>query len=373
MTAFEMAPLTEYTFSQEGNAAKITEEGWATPEPQFTWTVEKLATITLPLPKSPGAYVLRIRCAPYLAPDSVRFQRLVILINGKEAGSARLVADTLLDCEVPWSVLTQSEQLHIALQLPDAVQPSAIGRGEDHRLLGLAVKSLSLLRVAPRAEQEVPSPVESDDRPLSELMLEFESLGENCEFGLVQRRCGAEPLGLFRFSSAPYARLLAGLRAHFKGLGAPHNIEVQVSQTGREFMVFDKRFGFLYHAWVSVGEEEPEEIFKRESRRLPLLIRKLNEELTSGDKIFVYHGMDPLSLEQARALSKAMRAFGPTTLLWVELADDHNPPGAVVEIEPGLLKGHMDRFAPGENAHDLSLDCWIDMCRNAHRLWRKPQ
>ena len=34
--------------------------------------------------------------------------------------------------------------------------------------------------------------------PLDQLMLRFEALGDNCELGLVQRRAGAEPLGLLR-------------------------------------------------------------------------------------------------------------------------------------------------------------------------------
>jgi hypothetical protein len=193
----------------------------------------------------------------------------------------------------------------------------------------------------------------------------FESIGENCEFGLVQRRCGAEPLGLFRFSSAPFPKLVKALRARFEGLGKPNNLEIQVSDNGREYMVLDKCFGFLFHAWVLVGEMEPSEIAARETRRLPLLIRKLIEEMTLGDKLFVFHGMTPLTLEEARELAAALRDYGPATLLWTELADDDHAPGTVEFIEPGLLKGHMDRFAPGENAHDLSLDCWVTLCKNA--------
>ncbi len=33
----------------------------------------------------------------------------------------------------------------------------------------------------------------------------------------------------------------------------------------------------------------------------------------------------------------------------------------------------MDRFAPGENAHDLSLDCWLTLCRTAEAMVRVPQ
>jgi len=36
-----------------------------------------------------------------------------------------------------------------------------------------------------------------------DLVQRFESLGDNCEFGMVQRYAGAEPLSLFRFIVLP--------------------------------------------------------------------------------------------------------------------------------------------------------------------------
>jgi len=50
-----------------------------------------------------------------------------------------------------------------------------------------------------------------------ELMYRFESLGDNCEFGLVQRRCGAEPLGLFRFASIGTEQVARALEAGLEG------------------------------------------------------------------------------------------------------------------------------------------------------------
>lgn len=207
-----------------------------------------------------------------------------------------------------------------------------------------------------------PSAAESEI-PVKELMTSFESIGENCEFGLVQRRCGAEPLGLLRFSSAPLPKLLAALKAGFAGMGLSENVEVQVSGNGREYMILDKAFGLLYHAWVQVGEDTAEKVREREVRRLPFLIRKLTEDFSSAEKIFVFHGIAPLNLEQAEELADAVQSYGPSKLLWVELADAHNPAGTAKEVAPGLLKGFMDRFAPGENAHDLSLDCWVKVCK----------
>ena len=133
-------------------------------------------------------------------------------------------------------------------------------------------------------------------------------------------------------------------------------------------MIKDKRFGLLYHAWVLTGEMTPEEVHQREIRRLPLLVRKLKEDLAAAEKIFVYHGMGRLSDADATLLVTALRRYGANTLLWVELADADHPAGTVEWAGTGLLKGYIDRFAPGEDAHDLSLDCWLAICREAWRL-----
>lgn len=205
----------------------------------------------------------------------------------------------------------------------------------------------------------------------AELMLGFESIGENCEFGLVQRRCGAEPLGLLRFASSPYDKLLSALLGRFADMGRADLLEVQVSDNGQEYMVLDRKFGFLFHAWALVGEKSVEEVSQRERRRVPFLVRKLVEDLESGEKIFVYHGMQPLKRQEADRLALALRAYGSSTLLWVELADDLNPAGSVTRLADYLLKGHIDRFAPGENAHDFSRDCWTEICYNAFQLCGK--
>jgi hypothetical protein len=203
---------------------------------------------------------------------------------------------------------------------------------------------------------------------LAELAIQFESIGENCELGLVQRRWGAEPLGLLRFASSPPDKLWPALRQGFRGMGAKGELEVEL-HGGREYMVLDRRYGFLYHAWATLGELTPEEILTREHRRVPFLIRKLMEDIEAGEKLFVYHAMRPLQQREAQELADILADRGPATLLWLELADADHKPGAVVRINDRLLKGHMDRFAPGENAHDISLECWLTVCRNALKLW----
>ena len=78
------------------------------------------------------------------------------------------------------------------------------------------------------------------------------------------------------------AQLLPAVRRRFEGLGAPDQIEVRISENGSEYLVLDRRYGILYHPWLRVGEAAPEDIQQREINRLPLLKRKMIEDLEEG-------------------------------------------------------------------------------------------
>ncbi len=210
--------------------------------------------------------------------------------------------------------------------------------------------------------------MQAEKLPLHDLMLQFESLGQNCEFGLVQRQCQAEPLGLLRFSSTPLPQLLDALEARFDGMGGAGTIHVDLSPNGREYMVRDSRFGFLYHAWVSAGEMPPEDIARRESRRVPFLVRKLVEDLEAGEKTFVFKGMKAVPEEEVFPLAMAIRRYGPNSLLFVTLSDEEHKGGTAEARAPGFLVAYIDRFAPGDNANDLLLGQWVKLCREAYRL-----
>ena len=87
-----------------------------------------------------------------------------------------------------------------------------------------------------------------------------------------------------------------------------------------------------------------------------------------------------------------LNRYGPATLLWVVRAERDRPSGTVEVLMPGLMKGYVDRFAPDDNAHDLSFDGWLGcaatracciVCRNLPRrpgigrqrrsFWRKAR
>lgn len=195
-----------------------------------------------------------------------------------------------------------------------------------------------------------------------ELVSRFESLGDNCEFGVVQRYMGIEPLGLFRWNSTPLPALLAVLDAELENID-PERIEFFTEKNG-EYMVRVPPWSFQYHTHQKQGSVELELLRKQQVKVLTFLKRKALDDLRSGEKIFVRKGSDSRTIEDAIELHKRLRRFGPNTLLWVVPEDDQRRAGTVEVRGEGLLKGYIDRFAPIDEAYDSS-PVWLDLCRHA--------
>jgi len=58
----------------------------------------------------------------------------------------------------------------------------------------------------------------SDIIELQNFFMQFERLGHNCEFGIVQRTCSAEPISLLRWNSIKPQNLTRGLKTRFAGI-----------------------------------------------------------------------------------------------------------------------------------------------------------
>ncbi len=131
-------------------------------------------------------------------------------------------------------------------------------------------------------------PVRRNGKPLDELMLAYESLGQDCNFGLMQRHAGVEPLGLYRFSGTDLNQLLRALDSEFEGVGDPDNFEIVLKgEAPHEYMIADRTIGG-YHTFISPEEMEPDELRVRQARHLKFLRRKILEDLKAGEKIWVW-------------------------------------------------------------------------------------
>ncbi|MCO6415446.1 hypothetical protein JYK14_04540 [Siccirubricoccus sp. KC 17139] len=206
------------------------------------------------------------------------------------------------------------------------------------------------------------------------LLLQFEALGSNCEFGNVQRAFGAEPLGLFRFSSGSAAEIAQALEMDLAGIGAPEHTFFEILPEPRpEYWVGDRRWHFRAHTFT-YPEQVPDAaaeaaLFEKHCKRLQFLRRKLLEDLAEGEKILVHAEYGPPRPEARQRLFRAVRRHGPNTLLYVVLADAAHPSGTLEVLEPGLMLGRLDGFI-GVHRDTVNYADWLALCRAAHVVWQ---
>ena len=207
------------------------------------------------------------------------------------------------------------------------------------------------------------------------LFARFESLGgggpletgwgNGCEFGLIQRNSGAEPLGLLRWASIGPQNLIRALGRQLSDVGEPDSISI--SPHGNRWAAtetnYDIMLGNTQLLQVDVSKEEAR---RRVSARLRFLARKLGEDLTLGEKIFVYRVFGRKLDETTVAnLHNAVRAFGNGRLLYVTYADEHHPPGTVEMPQPGLLLGFIDWFSADREGIPGNFPGWKNVCEAA--------
>ncbi len=254
--------------------------------------------------------------------------------------------------------------------------PSRGGDYDLDRIIG-RIRALRARIAQPAAAVSLtaPSPPQ-EDLPLEALLMHFESLGDSCEFGLVQREAGAEPLSLLRFASPhipvemrPDA-IAAALKNEFNGLGNPDTIRLTFEGERREIIVHETAYRLMHHSFKHKGEVELEDFCRRETKRLIFLRDKLLADLRAAEKLWVWKSNVLISDQQIEGLLDAVRGFGSNVLLWVVTADADHPSGTVERLRPGLLKGYISRFAPYDDALDISFDDWYELCRNAYASWR---
>jgi len=211
-----------------------------------------------------------------------------------------------------------------------------------------------------------PSAATPGDLTDRDLMMSFDGLGDRCEFGLVQRHFGAEPLSLLRWSQIAPDALVGLLSSRFDGVGNEEHAYVTV--IGDEYFAGDRRYFFM-HTFTRVHEMAEARMLKTATTRMRFLKNKLLEDLDAGDKIFVYkrHGAT-LSDAEERAIADAMTLHYPkASLLLVRKADDPKDAGVVEIRGPRVYAGFLDKIDLGPR--HISYGVWNAICRRVHADW----
>lgn len=360
-----LVPIAELPVCEDGAGLAALGTGWCAPERTFVWASGDTSTLSIPVDAVHPAYVAILR----MGPVPRRRQRITVWSNGHFLGLVLVRSEMQVTLHVPASLVVDG-LLPLTIVHRDCIRPSDLDGGTDHRVL-----SVLLSHVALHGTPLVP-PLDSgpDDAHLTprQLVSQFHSVGDNCEFGVVQRQCGAEPLNLLRFASTDIAHLLRGLATQFAGLSDAANMSHRLGgerDGHREFVMWQTTYDLVYHTFKYQNETDIDTLLAAERQKLALQLRMFVEDLEDAEKIFVIKRNDPLALGEVIPVWRGMRAYGDNTLLYVVPAGSDHVPGSVEWKAPGLLCGYMDRFAPYEDAHDTSIQCWLSICRNALALW----
>jgi hypothetical protein len=148
----------------------------------------------------------------------------------------------------------------------------------------------------------------------------FESLGNDCELGNVQRNLGQEPLGLLRFSSIPLPTLIKLLKNNFRDFALPENCDLTIVDMGdqAQYDLVDHFYKYQVHTFIVVDKITSHgAVLEKFCARVQFLKRKLLEDLAEGKKIFVYkaHFLPDRDIAE---LARALRRHGKCRLLAIQ-------------------------------------------------------
>ena len=209
---------------------------------------------------------------------------------------------------------------------------------------------------------------------LAEALLRFESLGDNCEFGFIQRWHGVEPGGLLRWSTTPLEALVKLLQTDFK---EAYQFENLIPNPTASDMVIDTATKIGFHSKMSSRDgvfdgdvESRLAIYREEKSKVDHLVAKMRTNFEDGNTIFVYKATWGTPERQLMELLEAIRSRGDCKLLYVEIAPCSWDGERVTEQKSGLLVGKMTRFAPWESvdADHIDVEAWNQIVVAASKL-----
>jgi tetratricopeptide (TPR) repeat protein len=215
------------------------------------------------------------------------------------------------------------------------------------------------------------------DDPKS-IMMRCQSIGGTglgCEFGLVQRRFGAEPLSLLRWGGVPHADLIRAIRDGFDGIDDESDMKIvlEPNRSDAEYELISKNYNIRFHSFMYQNEISAEKFKQQMRRRMSFLRQIFIDDLRAARHLFVRKQQAPIpSPSEIDDLHAAFARHGDNTLLYVFQADAAHPSGTVHLHKRGVIFGYVDRFI--ETAvGDLSATSWLEVCTRAHEIWRSSR
>jgi hypothetical protein len=392
-------------------------DGWTFDDTGCPITCAKASRIAVPAPAARADHMLRLALEPLLIHRLRPQQRLTVVVNGAVVGQFSLVNDTEITMPIPAELWIDRPIIDVILLCPDAVSLNDFDTDVPEQFLGFTLDWLGIEPVPPhlgwlarqRTDELVKTPPiagsaaflgEPLDRldpavtqalgiGIADMLRNFESLGNNCAFGLAQRKGGAEILGLLRFANTPFKSLVTALADSFAAVRNPANIDIRLADSGepREFMAFIEQYGIRWHTMVHEDVAKLEDISAEQITKLVYLQRRFVSGLTANRKIYVFGNYDPDKVKIAApsfnapvvyeeaprplGLAEAVSAFlhlnqlGRNTLLYVVPCRGGHRSGSAELVLPGVIRGYLDSFVISADTEIHDHADWLRLCANA--------
>ena len=353
--------LVDIAFGVGGNSDAFLGFGWGEAEAKHRWTLGRESRLTLP--PLEADCVLVIDATPCLNAPALGSQTVMLAINDRLLATANFPGLRVLAFRLPESLSgAKNPVLSIThLNCEAARAPEQVRNGQP---LGLMVHSIRLYAL------DRPSPVREPTAALpnshEKLALCFESLGQGCQFGQIQRQMGAEPLNLLRFVDTVTSSLVDGLVKGFAGIDTPGSLTLgKAPRDNASYTWRQAGYKLSFDTLISIDAADASAVLRDQLKRLTFLQRKFVDDLRAAEKIYVLTRSDVMTEPEALAVFCALNLYGPNTLLWTVYGDETRT-GQVVKCAPGFFRaelGKVDdvRFAP--------LSAWLPTLENAYRMW----
>ena len=238
-------------------------------------------------------------------------------------------------------------------------------RDEARARLDAARRTVALVEQPIRSRREILLDEDVELPPMTQIVKQFESIGDNCEFGVVQRHFGAEPITLFRFAAIEPEKMIELLEQDLEPLGDPAHTHVYEMMD--EYYIKDDRGYYYMHTFVKIKQVDPERYVKQQVPRIAYLKRNFLTDIKTGEKIYVCkHSTSQISDDTLSRLSRCLRKHGDNILLGGRRADEHHPAGSVERLDANVFVGYTTQLH-GEEDRSTNSQSWGIVLRKVYQ------
>ena len=198
----------------------------------------------------------------------------------------------------------------------------------------------------------------------------IESIGRNCEWGMVQGEWGAHPISLLRWAGSERRELLAAaFRDRFSELGTTMSGRGDPPWNPPEeqfYWLTDETYKIIFHTPDKVAGTTLERAVERNRPRLRRLAENLMEKIEDPTACFLYSDADLRGPDEAAELVESFRSAGRGRLLLV-LADERKA-GTAEDLGNRVTAGWVQRLTLPGQANTFDVRSWPEMLRAANAI-----